>query len=137
MQEIQAQLSMLRMKHQADEERLKVAWRARDKQLWERIEGVIYLEEDKVRRKLEEETAAREREQREAQKKKAEAEEARRVEEERQSHELQAAQEKRDQEQVALKKLEEQEAREAEYWTQLGFATASEDWVEGRRFLKV
>jgi nucleoporin GLE1 len=153
-QEVRAQLAALRAKHNADEERLKVAWRAREKKLWERIEGVIRFEEDKVRQKREEERMVREEEERkreeEERKRKEEEERTRREKEEREreqeerkrdeerlERQLLAALEEKDKEDQEIMRKEEEEKTAADQRQLLGLSNAAEDWVHGRRLLKV
>ena len=136
MEEVQAQLSAMRMKQQTDEERLKNAWRARDKKLWERIEDVIKFEEEKVRKKLEEEKRAieeEERKKREERQKKEDEESEKATEEQRKKEE-----EEREREQAEFSRQQGDQEKQAEEQRKLlGLSTAAEDWAHGRRLLKV
>lgn len=121
-------------------ERLRSEWEARNKLLWEHIEGVIGREETKVRAVQEEERKQREEEERV----RREAEERRkRTEEEKQRAEQEKRKEREREEEEARqaaqaeKARQEREEQEAEQRKQLGFASASEDWRKARQDLMV
>lgn len=115
--------------------------------MWEKIEGAIKFEEEKVRVKLEKERKLREEEElkrKEEELKRRIAEERRKAEEERKRKEEEEEQRRRAAEEEEKKKAEEVEkkkseqlAKEAEERKALGMTTAEEDWVNARTTLKV
>ena len=94
--EVEKVLALHRQRQQVEDTKLKESWKAKERQLWQGIEAVIKLEEDKVAKKLEE------------QRKKREEEERKRKEEELKKL---LAEEKRLQEEAAKKKAEEEEKK--------------------------
>ncbi|KAF6760541.1 GLE1-like protein-domain-containing protein [Ephemerocybe angulata] len=145
MSEIESQLSRFRLAQEKEEAALRQKWKEREAKLWERIEGVIRIEEDKVRAKLEaerqkrekEEAAKKEEEMRRQlleQKRRKEEEAKQKAEEERKREE----EEKREKERVALEEervRKEKEAGDREAREKLGYTTASEDWAQARESL--
>ncbi|EPQ51338.1 hypothetical protein GLOTRDRAFT_141097 [Gloeophyllum trabeum ATCC 11539] len=150
MEEVEARIAKLQMEQQSEEEKLREAWKARDKRLWERIEAVIKAEEDKVKAKLEADRKAKE----EAEKKKREEEERRRQEEERKRKEAEEARLKKEREETEAREQqakEEEQKRKEEEMTKaqaeklkqeekereaLGMTTAEDDWRRARDSLK-
>ena len=138
--EVQNQLAALQIRQQADVNTLVSRWREQDKNFRDRIEGVIRLEEEKLRLKLEAERKAQE----EAERKRKEEEERRKVEEERKRLEEEKAQKQREAEAAAKREDEERERLQREKLDaeeqgrmQLGMSLAEEDWVHARETLKV
>jgi nucleoporin GLE1 len=138
--EVQKQLAALQVRQQADVNKLVNSWQEQDKTLRGRIEGVIRVEEEKLRIKLEAERKVRE----EAERKRKEEEEKRKVEEEAKRKEEEQAQKQR--EAAAAAKLQEEEKErlrrekldaEEQGRAQLGMSLAEEDWVHARETLKV
>lgn len=146
-EEVSAVLNRLRLRQQGEEARLREQLKIRDKLVWERIEGVIRVEEERVRIMLEAERRKREEEER----KKREIEERRRVEEEKKRLAVEQAkreaEEKRKQEEVQRQQeeLERQEAEkkaellkaEEKERNSLGMSTGEQDWKRAREILKV
>ncbi|PFH48824.1 hypothetical protein AMATHDRAFT_149026 [Amanita thiersii Skay4041] len=140
--EVQNHLNALRLQRQSEEQKLREAWKARDRMLWERIEGVIKLEEDKFKRKLEEEKRIKaeeeqrrrleeERRKMEAERKKKEEEEARRKKEQQEREEAEAKQRQEEEERTRLERLKtEKDQRQI-----MGLSTADEDWQNTRAML--
>lgn len=140
-------MSQFRLQQEREEADLREKWKVREKRLWERIEAVIQIEEDKVKARLEEERKRREEEEKkkreeelrrklleekrkaEEEKLKAEEEERKKAEEERKKREA------AEQEEERLR--QEKEAADAETRNKLGYQTASEDWAHARESLLV
>jgi nucleoporin GLE1 len=136
---------------QKEESLLRERWKVRDQMLWERIELVIKLEEDKVKAKLEEERKAQEEE--EAKRKKEELmrrliEEKKKQEEEerkkQEEEERRAKEEQKKKEEEEEKRMAEEEKAKAEKLKaeeegrkQIGLTTADEDWRVARGNLSV
>lgn len=130
---------------------MKDEWTTRNRQLWERIETVIKMEEDKVAKKLEEERRAREEEER----KRKEAELKLRLEEEKKQQEDAARQKaeeekkKAEEEKIRQEKEEEdkrkkmedekkhREEEEKQLRQKLQFMTSNEEWKAARADLLV
>jgi nucleoporin GLE1 len=138
--EVQRQLAALQVRQQSEVNKLVSSWQEQDKTFRGRIEGVIRVEEEKLRAKLEAERKARE----EAEKKRKEEEERRKAEEEVKRKEEEQAQRQREVE-AAAKHQEEEKDRlrrekldaEEQGRAQLGMSLAEEDWVHARETLKV
>lgn len=137
---MQKQLAALQVRQQADVNMLVSSWQEQDKRFRDRIEGVIRLEEEKLRVKLEAERKARE----EVERKRKEEEEKRKVEEEKNRLEEEKAQKQREAEAAAKREDEERERlrrqkldAEEQERMQLGMSLAVEDWVHARETLKV
>ncbi|OJA12961.1 hypothetical protein AZE42_04710 [Rhizopogon vesiculosus] len=137
--EVQSQLAALHVRQQADVNTLVSSWQEQDKKFRDRIEGVIRVEEEKLRVKLEAERKARE----EAERKRKEEEERRKAEEEKKRLEEEKAQKQREAEAAAKRKDEERERlrrekldAEEQGRVQLGMSLAEEDWVHARETLK-
>ncbi|GJE98233.1 GLE1-like protein-domain-containing protein [Phanerochaete sordida] len=143
--EVQARLKMFNTQLQKHESQLREFWKQRDKEMWDRVEHAIKIEEDKVKVRLEAERRAREEEER----KRKEAEEKARLERERKQQEeekkrkdeeemrqllLRDAQQKQQEEELARQK-EQQEQAEAQTRQQAGLTTAKEDWMKARDLL--
>lgn len=144
--EVRQHLDALQMKQQKEESKMREWWRARDQNLWERIELVIKLEEDKVKAKLEEERKLRE----EEEEKRKKEELMRRLAEEKKKQEEEEKKKKEDNERRAReeqKKREDEEEKwaaeeekakaeklmaEEEGRKQIGLTTADEDWRTAR-----
>lgn len=140
-------LSSLKLKHEREEADLVARWKERSKKMWEKIEGAIKFEEEKVRVKLEKERKLKEEEEKKRkaeelkrriaeEKRKAEEERKRKEEEEEQKRQAAEEEERKKAEEVERKKAE-QLAKEAEERKALGMATAEEDWIGARSTLKV
>ncbi|PPQ66920.1 hypothetical protein CVT26_010009 [Gymnopilus dilepis] len=145
-QDVQANVERQRRLLLESEKKMKEEWDARNRQLWERIEAVIKMEEDKVAKKLEEERKAKEEEER----KKKEAELKRRLEEEKKQQEeaakRKAEEEKKkaEEEKAKQEKEEEEKRKQAEEERQrredetkqlrekLHFMTSREEWKASR-----
>ncbi|KAI0336994.1 hypothetical protein BDW22DRAFT_1340666 [Trametopsis cervina] len=146
LQEIQSKLAHFRGLQQQQEQKLRAAWSERNGQIWKRVEGVIKLEEDKVRAKLEAERRKREEEERRQQ----EAEQRARQEQElKLQEELRQRKAQQEREQQKAKEEEEQQRKKEESAQKvvqdqaldatlknLGVSTAAEDWKRGRELLK-
>ncbi|KAG1856347.1 GLE1-like protein-domain-containing protein [Suillus subalutaceus] len=137
--EVQKQLATLQVRQQVEVNKLVSSWQEQDKTFRGRIEGVIRVEEEKLRAKLEAERKARE----EAEKKRKEEEERRKVEEEVKRKEEEQAQRQRETEAAAKHQEEEKERlrrdkldAEEQGRAQLGMSLAEEDWVHARETLK-
>ncbi|KAI0777666.1 GLE1-like protein-domain-containing protein [Trametes elegans] len=139
LKEVQLQLEAMNLKKQQEEEQLRLQWKERDRKLWERIDSVIKVEEEKLRAKLELERRKREEEERirrEAEdKKRQEEERKRKEEEEKRKQQEREAEEARQQAEVERKRVEQERAEEQERKA-LGFTTAFEDWKRARDTLK-
>ncbi|KAJ8501725.1 hypothetical protein ONZ45_g12055 [Pleurotus djamor] len=147
--EIERKLRELALHQQKEQQRMKDFWDARAKQLHQRIESVIKVEEDKVKAQLEAERKVKE----EEEKKRREAETKRRLDEEKKRQE----EEQRRKEAEAIRKEEEQKKQKEEEEKQrasqeklddeqrkneelaqrqaLGVTTAQDDWQDARRAL--
>lgn len=145
--EVQSYLAALRQQQQKEEQRLRDGWKARDHMLWERIESVIKVEEERTMKKIEEERRQR---QAEEAKQRLEEEKKRMEEEEK----LKRAAERRREEDEARKQKEEKERHEAEekqreverlerqkaeqeQRQKLGLSTVDGDWSNFRQLLHV
>ncbi|KAJ7079717.1 GLE1-like protein-domain-containing protein [Mycena belliarum] len=149
MEEVQAQLNSLKLKQQTEEEKLRKGWQERDKLLWQRIDSVIQLEEDKVRARLEAERKVRELEERKRQEeemRKRELEEKQRKEEEDKRKAVEDAQRRRREEETKeaeaeKKRIQDEKERtdrlaaEADQRKAAGLTIAVEDWQNARRIL--
>lgn len=136
MEEVQTQLSAFRLVQQNEEQKLRTQWQMRERVLWERIEGVIKIEEAKVRDKLEVERRKKEEEDRirqEAISKQRHEEERRRQEAER----IKKAAEERQRAEDVKQKMAEQLAAEENERKSLGVTTAEQDWHRARSTLQV
>lgn len=140
MKEVEAQLAALNLQKKREEDQLRAQWKERDKQLWQRIDAVIKVEEERLRAKQEAERKKREEEERikrEAEeKKRQEAEKKRKEEEERRKQQEKEEEEKRKQLEAEREREERDRAEEKERKA-LGFTTAFEDWKRARETLKV
>ncbi|KAG2047391.1 hypothetical protein BDR06DRAFT_963970 [Suillus hirtellus] len=137
--EVQKQLAALQVRQQTEVNKLVSSWQEQDKTFRNRIEGVIRVEEEKLRAKLEAERKARE----EAERKRKEEEEKRKVEEQAKRKEEEQAQRQREAEAAAKHQEEEKERlrrekldAEEQGRAQLGMSLAEEDWVHARETLK-
>ncbi|KAG2030219.1 GLE1-like protein-domain-containing protein [Suillus americanus] len=137
--EVQKQLATLQVRQQVEVNKLVSSWQEQDKTFRGRIEGVIRVEEEKLRAKLEAERKTRE----EAERKRKEEEERRKVEEEVKRKEEEQAQRQREAEAAAKHQEEEKERlrrdkldAEEQGRAQLGMSLAEEDWVHARETLK-
>lgn len=138
--EVQKQLAALQVRQQMEVNKLVSSWQEQDKTFRNRIEGVISVEEEKLRAKLEAERKARE----EAERKRKEEEEKRKVEEQAKRKEEEQAQRQREAEAAAKHQEDEKERlrrekldAEEQGRAQLGMSLAEEDWVHARETLKV
>ena len=134
----------MNLQKQQEETRLRAQWKERDRKLWERIDTVIKIEDERVRMKQEAERRKRE----EEEKAKREAEEKKRKEEERKRMEEEAKR-NAEEEKRKMRALEEEEKRrqteaqreretmEGQGRSALGYTTSFEDWERARETLKV
>ncbi|KAF8632682.1 hypothetical protein AX17_004814 [Amanita inopinata Kibby_2008] len=150
MAEVQSHLNALRLQQQKEEQKLRDGWKARDQVLWERIESVIRMEENKMRKKLEEERRAKQeaetRRRLEEEKRRMEEERRRREEEDKRKKEEEVFREKDEREKKEAeekqRRLEEEKAKservkaEQEQRQVLGLSTADEDWYHARAMLR-
>ncbi|KAI0826637.1 GLE1-like protein-domain-containing protein [Trametes gibbosa] len=139
LKEVQRQLSEMNLKKRQDEEQLRSQWKERDRRLWERIDAVIKLEEEKMRVKLEGERRKREEEERirrVIEEKKRQEDERKRHEEEEKSKKREQEDEERRQVVEAERARAERERTEEQERKALGLTTAFEDWKRARDTLK-
>ncbi|KAF8962138.1 GLE1-like protein-domain-containing protein [Flammula alnicola] len=148
--EVHDHLNAFRKQIQETESKLKESWKIRDKQLWDRIEAVIKLEEDKLAKRLEEERKVKAEEERkrneaelkrrlaeekrlqeEAEKKRAEEEE-KRLQEEKEQQEKEEEEKQKKMEEERNKRLEE----EAELRMMLKSSPPDDDWRVARTNLQ-
>lgn len=145
--DVQARLRAFNALQQKHEDQLRELWRQRDKEMLDRVEKAIRLEEDKVRARLEAERKAREEQERkrreaeerarlERERKQQEEERQRREEEEKRQQAQREAQQKQQEEEMAKQK-EQQEQVEAQARQQSGMSTARDDWIKARDLLGV
>ncbi|KAJ7160083.1 GLE1-like protein-domain-containing protein [Mycena filopes] len=151
MAEVQAQLNTLKIQQQKEEDQLRQGWKERDKVLWQRIDSVIQLEEDKVRARLEAERKVREQEERKRQEeemKKRQLEEQKRKEEEDKRKALEDAERERielekEKEEAEKQRIQHERdqadrlAAEGEHRKAAGLTTPEEDWRNARSILTV
>lgn len=146
MEDMKQMLAAMDVQRQQQEHKLKEAWRERDRKLWERIESVIKVEEDKVRARVEAERQAREEQERmrraEEERMKLEEEKKRRADEERQRKVLE---ERLQKEKEAMARAEREEAERQKSEQEKGadglrtaaeLFRADELWTLGLRTLK-
>lgn len=145
--QVAAQLRGLDERRALEAERMREHGRARDAQLWERIEAVIRVEEERARQRVEEERLRREAEER----RRREEVERKLAEERRQAEEAARKQAEEDErrkreeaEEEEKKRLEEAEHAQAEMAQSeererraLGLTTADDDWRRARGTLMV
>ncbi|GLB40961.1 putative GLE1-like protein [Lyophyllum shimeji] len=150
MKEIEVRLEELRMKQKAEDEKLRMSMRERQKRIWDGIENVIKLEEDKVKARLEEEKRKKEEEERrrkeEEERQKALEEKQKEEQRKREQEAKKAAEEKekREQEEAETRRLEAEEERqkkerergERTAREELGMTTPEEDWRAARNNLQ-
>ncbi|KAJ7274167.1 GLE1-like protein-domain-containing protein [Mycena rebaudengoi] len=140
MAEVQAQLDSLKLQQQREEEKLRQGWQARDKQLWQRIDYVIQLEEAKVRARLEAEQKEEERRTKEEEdKRKAEEDRLKAIED---AERARVAEEKRNDDEEKQRVQDEKDklertAAEAEQRKAAGLTSAEDDWRNARSILMV
>ena len=142
--EVEKFLSIHKQRQNLEEMKLKEAWKVRERELWQRVEFVIKLEEDKVAKKLEEERKRREEEER---KRKEEETRKRQAEEKRLQEELAKKKQEEDrarkerEEEERRKKFEEEHKRklaeEVELRQKLLFSPADDNWRVARQNLRV
>ncbi|KAJ7022753.1 GLE1-like protein-domain-containing protein [Mycena alexandri] len=151
MEEVQAQLNALKIQQQKEEDKLRQDWKERDTLLWQRIDSVIQLEEDKVRARLEAERKVREQEERKRQEEemqKRQLEEKKRKEEEDKRKALEDAERERIELEKQNEEAEKQRiqhekdqadrlATEGEHRKAAGLTTPAEDWQNARSILTV
>lgn len=149
--EVEKMLAIHRQRQQLEDVKLKEAWKVKQQLLWDRVESVIKLEEDKVAMKLEEERKKREEEERkrkeeelkkrlaeerrlqeEAEKKRAE-EEMRKKEEEKVRQQMEEEKRRQQLEELNKRRL----AEEIELRRMLSFNQADDDWRVARENLAV
>jgi nucleoporin GLE1 len=138
--EVEAHLSALHIQRQERERVLLEGWKERDRRLWDRIEGVIKIEEEKVCVRLEEERKKREAEEKVREEKRLK-EELKKQQEEKQRKEEEEAKRKEAEEKQALLEAEtkraEKEKADAEQREALGIFTPLQDWTHMRKTLLV
>lgn len=144
---VQAALAHVSLQQEALERGLRERWNARNRALWEGLEGVIRQEEEKVRARLAEEERQREEEarvrreeeerQRAEEERKRKEEEQKRAEEEERKHkeEAQAAEAKRREEEAKTRK--ESLAAQKKKRELLGYTIGPEDFKYGQDTLSV
>lgn len=143
--DVQARLKSFNSQLQKHEAQIRDMWKQRDREMWDRVEKAIKLEEDKVKARLEAERKAREEEERrrkeaeekarlERERQQQEAEKKRREEEEKRQQDEREAQQKQQEAELAKQK-EQQEQAEAQTRQQIGMTTAKEDWTKARDLL--
>ena len=140
LKEVEAQLAAMNLQKQQEEDKLRAQWEERDRQLWQGIDAVIRIEEERVRVKLEAERKKREEEERvrrEAEERKRQDEEKRRKEEEERRKQSEKEEEEKRKQVEAERQREEREKAEEQERKALGFTTAFEDWKRARETLKV
>ena len=158
MQEVQASFEQLQMGAKVEEERMREDFKLREKRIWDQIENVIKLEEDKIKARLEAEKRAQEEAERkrkeeerklkeeedrkraEEDKRKAEEEKKRKEEEEAKRKEEEQKKKKQEEEQELLEREKlrvQREESEKEQRKGLGMSTTTDDWSSARTFLKV
>ena len=158
MQEVQASFEQLQMGAKVEEERMREDFKLREKRIWDQIENVIKLEEDKVKARLEAEKRAQEgaerkrkeeerklkeeeeRKRAEEDKRKAEEEKKRKEEEEAKRKEEEQKKKKQEEEQELLEREKlrvQREESEKEQRKGLGMSTTTDDWLSARTLLKV
>lgn len=154
MTEVAQELNAVKLQLQSDQRKLKDKWKARERMLWEGIESVIKLEEDKVKVRLEAERNAREAEEKRLQEVELErklVEEKRKKEEE--TKQAQEAAKRKEENEVrereairqATEKAEELKRKEREKTTKIeedqrrdfGLTSPSLDWSQARQTLVV
>lgn len=147
LEEVQAKLSQFRGLQQQHESKLRAAWTERNGQLWQRVEGVIKLEEDKVKAQLDAERQKREEEER----RRREADERMKQEElrlredllrkKKENEEMEQQQAKAEEQRRLQTEMEAQKTAQAQVQDDerkaIGLTTAAEDWKKGRELLKV
>ena len=147
MEEVQAQLTKFKLVQEHTEKSLEEKWDKRSQAIWEGVEKVITMAEERVRKRLEAEEARRKAEEAaraKLLKVKMEREEAERKELEEkkkaQAEEMERQRVKKQQEEEQARIRNEQNAREKEQEAErrkLGLATALEDWQGARASLMV
>lgn len=140
MAEVTNQLGAMRMYQQREEDRLRNEWRVRDRQLWERIESVIKLEEDKVRTRVEAERREQERKQKEEElRRRLQQEQEERRRQEQEDTQRRQDEEKRRKEQEEQQRAEEERSKKAEGEQKkvMGLSSVDEDWRQARINLTV
>lgn len=154
-EEVTAILEQMDIRKRQEEARLISDYKERERSMWQRIEGVIKIEEERVRKKLEAEEKARreelERIKREEERRKA-GEERIRAEEERKEREEQERvireellrKKKEKEAEEAKKQAEEEDAQRRAEAAKLeqerknsGMTTPEQDWETARHSLKV
>ncbi|KAF8573352.1 hypothetical protein K439DRAFT_1621586 [Ramaria rubella] len=146
-EEVTAILEQMNIRSKQEEAKLLSDYKERERLLWQRVEGVIKDEDDKVRRKLEAEEKARREEQerarREEERRKAEEEKKKKEEKEKALRE-ELLRKKEEKEAEDAKKQAEEEAQKRADMAKLdkgrkeaGFTTAREDWETARQGLKL
>ncbi|KAF8066671.1 GLE1-like protein-domain-containing protein [Lyophyllum atratum] len=150
MKEIEARLEALRTNQRAEDEKLRVSMQERQKVIWEGIEGVIKVEEDKVKARLEEERKRME----EQERKRKQEEEQQKVQEEKRKEEQRkkdeeaekaaAEKEKREKEEAETQRLQaeqdlqnaEREKGERTARDEFGMTKPEEDWKAAHTHLQ-
>lgn len=147
MEELNRRLNAIEIKKETDDKRIRDAWSERNRRLWQRIEGAIKVEEDKLRARLETERKVREKEEKkrlaEEEKRKQEEEKRRKEEEDRRKKvveerlrkEMEEAERREQEERDRQKK--EQEKGAAKMRTSLGMENAEDLWKSGLLTLRV
>ncbi|KAJ7851664.1 GLE1-like protein-domain-containing protein [Mycena olivaceomarginata] len=140
MAEVEAQLNTLKL--------LWEGWQQRDKLLWQQIDSVIKLKEDKVWERLESERKVRKQEERKRQEEEMQSqlEEKRLKEEEEKRKALEDATRQQMEEEKRKEEAENQHLRdekesaehleaEGKHWTAAGLTTPLDDWKNARKIL--
>ena len=146
-EEVTTILGQMNIRRKQEEAKLISDYKERERILWQRVEGVIKDEEDKVRRKLEAEEKVKreeaERVVREEERRKAEAEKRKKDEQEkalkeellRKKKEKEAADAKQRAEEAVQKQAETVKVDQGRQ--EAGFSTVQEDWDTARQSLMV
>ncbi|CAK5283953.1 unnamed protein product [Mycena citricolor] len=142
MAEVQKQLESLKFQAQKEDDRLRQAWKERDKMLWARIDSVIAMEENKVRTRLDAERKAKEeldrKKQEEEMRMREAAEKQRKETEERKKQAEDEEKKRKDEEQVRAREETERRTRlsaESSSRQALGLTDAESEWKQARAVL--
>ncbi|CAK5270529.1 unnamed protein product, partial [Mycena citricolor] len=142
MAEVQKQLESLKFQAQKEDDRLRQAWKERDRMLWARIDSVIAVEENKVRTRLDAERKAKEeldrKKQEEEMRKREAAEKQRKEAEERKKQAEDEEKKRKDEEQVRAREETERRTRlsaESSSRQALGLTDAESEWKQARAVL--
>ncbi|KIJ49204.1 hypothetical protein M422DRAFT_247004 [Sphaerobolus stellatus SS14] len=140
LEEVTAFLQNMNLRRKEEEARLIADYQQREKLLWQRVDGVIKAEEDKVRKQQEEEEKARreeaERKRKEEERRKAE-EEKKKAEEKEKALQEELRRKQKEKEDAEVKQREEEDAKLVDARKRIGYQTAKEDWAQARKTLEM